>query len=130
MNPDGMAICRWRIVAAAAPARHPVAAHILVTSNMTETALSVEESSRVEPLRFPAWQVAVAAILAAICAFALPAYSGPDELAHVAYVAALAKGRLPIIPAGELADLATGTTWQGQHPPLFYLVALPFYVAA
>lgn len=93
------------------------------------TALSVAEYNGVERAPFPGWPVGVAAILAAVLALGLPAYSGPDELAHMAYVAALAHGHLPIIPAGDMADIASGTTWQGQHPPLFYLVATPIYLA-
>jgi 4-amino-4-deoxy-L-arabinose transferase-like glycosyltransferase len=72
--------------------------------------------------------VVVTLLLGSTFAFVLPAYSGPDEIGHVAYVAALAQGHLPTIPAGQVADIATGTTWQGQHPPLLYLLATPFYL--
>lgn len=76
--------------------------------------------------RFPA---VVAALLGSLFALLLPAYSGPDENGHVAYVAALAQGHLPVMPAQFTADTSTGTTWQAQQPPLFYLLATPLYLA-
>jgi hypothetical protein len=82
------------------------------------------------PLMMPKYPIAAAVVLGLAFALALPAYSGPDEVGHVAYVAALAHGHLPVIPVGAVADISTGTTWQGQHPPLFYLLAVPFYLAA
>ena len=69
----------------------------------------------------------LALLLGLACAFLLPPYSGPDENGHVAYVAALAQGHLPLIPDGEIADIARGISWQGQHPPLFYALGAPLY---
>lgn len=69
----------------------------------------------------------VALVLGLFFALGMPPYSAPDEMAHLAYIAALAQGHLPIIPLGEQADIATGTTWQGQHPPLYYLLGTPVY---
>lgn len=60
----------------------------------------------------------------------MPSFSGPDEKGHIAYVSALASGHLPIFPATENADIERGITWQAQHPPLFYVVAAPFYKVA
>lgn len=71
--------------------------------------------------------ILLALLLGLACAFLLPAYSGPDENGHVAYVSALAQGHLPIIPQGEIADIARGISWQGQHPPLFYALGAPLY---
>lgn len=76
----------------------------------------------------PRAPIIFAMLLATAFALILPAYSGPDEMGHVAYVAALAQGHLPIIPNGQVADATTGVSWQGQHPPLFYLLATPFYL--
>ena len=70
----------------------------------------------------------LALLLGLACAFLLPPYSGPDENGHVAYVAALAQGHLPIIPDGEIADIARGISWQGQHPPLFYALGAPLHL--
>ncbi len=97
---------------------------------MSEPMANAGVDCQQEQAPFPLWPVAVAAILAAACALCLPAYSGPDELGHLAYAAALAQGHLPIIPVGEFADIASGATWQGQHPPLFYLPAALVYLAA
>jgi hypothetical protein len=71
-------------------------------------------------------------VLATAFAFILPPFSGPDETGHVAYVSALAQGHLPLIRMGvhTVADIPTGTSWLGQHPPLYYLLATPFYLAA
>ncbi|MDQ3815629.1 MAG: glycosyltransferase family 39 protein, partial [Armatimonadota bacterium] len=77
----------------------------------------------------PGLPVAIAAAFGLCFAVVLPAYSGPDEIGHVAYVAALAQGHLPLAPSQAIADIHTGTTWQAQHPPLFYLLATPFYLA-
>jgi 4-amino-4-deoxy-L-arabinose transferase-like glycosyltransferase len=71
--------------------------------------------------------VFVALVLGLACAVFLPPFSGPDEKPHLAYVAALTQGHLPTIPPTLSADLATGATYQSQHPPLFYLLAAPFY---
>ena len=80
-------------------------------------------------LRLP---LIMAVSIASALALILPAYTGPDEIGHVAYVSALAQGRLPVIPVGHItvADIETGTSWQGQHPPLFYLLATPLYLLA
>ncbi|HLJ55928.1 MAG TPA: hypothetical protein VKT77_12890 [Chthonomonadaceae bacterium] len=93
------------------------------------TAPAVREAA-VDRARLPWRPLAVALALALACAIVLPAYSGPDEMAHVAYVAALAHGHLPVMPNGEFANIATGTTWQAQHPPLFYILGAPLYLGA
>ena len=64
-----------------------------------------------------------------VFALSIPAWRGPDEKGHVAYVSALVQGHLPIIPHGMTADISSGTTYQGQHPPLYYLAAVPVYYA-
>jgi 4-amino-4-deoxy-L-arabinose transferase-like glycosyltransferase len=99
-----------------------------VTLSPSDTSVEERRSARSFPV---SWlPLAIALVLGMAFAVSLPAYSGPDEVGHVAYVAALAHGRLPTIPVGAHADIATGTTWQGQHPPLFYLLATPFYLLA
>lgn len=70
----------------------------------------------------------LAGVLGLSYALILPVWSGPDEMAHMAYIAALAQGHLPLVPSDRTADLLTGTTYQAQHPPLFYLLATPFYL--
>ncbi len=97
---------------------------------MSEAPLPDAQVRTADRVTFPRWQIAVAVLLAAACALGLPPYSGPDEMGHAAYAAALSQGHLPVLPTGEIADLATGTTWQGQHPPLYYLLATPLYLAA
>ena len=67
-----------------------------------------------------------ALILGTILAVATPAFKGPDEPAHLAYVAALAQGHLPT--AGPV-NLQTGATYELQHPPAYYLAAAPLYWA-
>jgi len=61
-------------------------------------------------------------------ALVLPPYSGPDESGHVAYIAALNQGHWPLLSQQQGgADIRTGTTWQVQHPPLYYLLVTPLY---
>ena len=67
-------------------------------------------------------------VLGLVLALWLPPYSGPDEPGHIAYIAALNQGHWPLLPRQQGGvDIATGTTWQVQHPPLYYLVVTPFY---
>ena len=61
--------------------------------------------------------------------FAIPRDGGPDEGAHFAYVRQLAQERaLPVLTDPRATrDSRTGAI--AQHPPLTYLLGLPFYIA-
>lgn len=73
--------------------------------------------------------LAVAALFSLVLSIGAPPLSGPDETAHIAYVAALANGHMPRLGGMHEADIVNGVTFEAQHPPLFYAIAsLPFRV--
>lgn len=69
----------------------------------------------------------IAGVFSLILAWFSPPLAGPDETAHVAYVAALANGHMPQLGGMHQADITTGVTFQAQHPPLFYALAAPIF---
>ena len=73
------------------------------------------------------YTLCLATILSFILAWSAPPFAGPDEGAHMAYVAALANGHMPQLGSMQQADIETGVTFQAQHPPLFYAVAAPLF---
>jgi hypothetical protein len=94
---------------------------------------SASRAGRARPVTAgPRVPLLVTVLLALAFALILPPFSGPDETGHVAYVSALVQGHLPVVRMGKhtVADISTGTSWQGQHPPLYYLLATPIYLAS
>ncbi len=81
---------------------------------------------------------------AALALFVTPLWDVPDEVGHFALVADLADGRgLPtpgrsVLPEDVVRDWTHGRSlpaserwnWVAQHPPLYYLLAVPFLEAA
>jgi hypothetical protein len=78
-------------------------------------------------------------------AFAMPPLSGWDETAHAGYVIELMRGNLPRIDTWvvddprrfpQLSDAIAGwnprgrQVWVANHPPLYYLLAVPFMALA
>lgn len=82
-----------------------------------------------ERLRRPDLAAAILAcflVLACVYVWVIPPGYGPDEPRHFAYVRRLAeKGELPIFRDGAEADGA-----HTLHPPLYYAVLAPVYLAA
>lgn len=73
----------------------------------------------------PLLSLLVAALFSLALALWAPPMAGPDETAHMAYVTSLSRGQMPQIGGKHQADLLTGVTFQAQHPPLFYALAMP-----
>jgi hypothetical protein len=78
-------------------------------------------------------------------AFAMPPLSGWDETAHAGYVIELMRGNLPRIDTWvlddhrrfpQLSDAIAGwnprgrQVWAANHPPLYYLLLMPFMALA
>ncbi|HEX6074453.1 MAG TPA: hypothetical protein VFZ32_04205, partial [Micromonosporaceae bacterium] len=78
-------------------------------------------------------------------AFAMPPLSGWDETAHAGYAIELMRGNLPRIDTWvvddhrrfpQLSDAVAGwnprgrQVWVANHPPLYYLLAVPFIALA
>ncbi len=87
------------------------------------------------------WRVLEAGTRAVYLVFSLtyvwlvPPGQEPDAAGHAAYVRSLAEaGRLPLpgpqlgVTVGPLGDIVY-TTPQGHHPPLYYALLVPLYVA-